>query len=192
MRVDELAPGLWRWTAGHPDWREDADWQREVGCIYYEAPDAVVLIDPLIPDGAHERERFLTALDADLARLGRPLALLETVSWHERSIPELAERYGATVGVPPAGVVEFPLGVADETGYWLPEHLAVVPGDTLLGDADGGLIVCPDSWLEGEDPAALRTALRALLDLPVERILLSHGEPVLSGGHAALAAALAT
>jgi hypothetical protein len=33
--------------------------------------------------------------------------------------------------------------------------------------------------------------MRPLLELPIERVLVSHGEPVLRGGHAALARALA-
>ena len=196
MDVVEIAPGLWRWTAAHPDWAEGADWPREVGCVYYEAPDAVVLIDPLVPDEPAERERFLAALDRDVERLGRPVAILLTVPWHDRGSAELAERYGSARGVPPGGVVEVPLGVAGETVYWLPEHLSVVPGDSLLGDGSGGVAICPDDWLDddfvaGHDPAALRAALRRLLDLPFERLLVSHGAPVLAGGHAALTRALA-
>ena len=54
MVVRELAPGLWRWTALHPEWTpeeaEDGEgWEREVGCIYLETPGHIVLIDPLIP-----------------------------------------------------------------------------------------------------------------------------------------------
>ena len=37
----------------------------------------------------------------------------------------------------------------------------------------------------------LRELLRPLLELPIERVLVSHGEPVLSGGRDALAEALA-
>ena len=37
----------------------------------------------------------------------------------------------------------------------------------------------------------LSDALRPLLDLPVEMVLVSHGEPVLSGGREAIACALA-
>ena len=55
MNVSELAPGLWRWTALHPDWKEGEGWEQEVGCVYYEAADATVLIDPLVPA---EQERF--------------------------------------------------------------------------------------------------------------------------------------
>ena len=40
---------------------------------------------------------------------------------------------------------------------------------------------------DGLDRAELRQALRPLLDLPVELVLASHGEPVLVDGHAALA-----
>jgi hypothetical protein len=33
------------------------------------------------------------------------------------------------------------------------------------------------------DQAGLAEALRPLLDLPVEAVIVSHGEPVLSDGH---------
>jgi hypothetical protein len=38
--------------------------------------------------------------------------------------------------------------------------------------------------------ADLATRLRPLLDLPIESVLVSHGEPVLTDGRAALADAL--
>ena len=38
--------------------------------------------------------------------------------------------------------------------------------------------------------AELRESLRPLLDLPVELVLVSHGEPVLENGREAIAAAL--
>jgi hypothetical protein len=70
----------------------------------------------------------------------------------------------------------------------------LVPGDRLLGDEAGGVRVCPDSWLgylkPGLTGAELRVTLQPLLDLPVERVLTSHGEPVLTGGREALARAL--
>ncbi len=53
----------------------------------------------------------------------------------------------------------------------------------------------PDSWLRylqsSLDRAQLRVLLRPLLDLPVERVLVPHGQPVLEGGRNALAAAAA-
>jgi glyoxylase-like metal-dependent hydrolase (beta-lactamase superfamily II) len=210
--VRELAPGLWRWTALHPDWTPEEDWEQEVGCVYLEAPSTVVLIDPLVPGEPQARETFLAHLDADVERNGKPVAILLTIFWHERSAAELSERYGATVwahegaarrietpvsnpflpgDVLPGGVIGIDGRRAFETIYWLPEQHTLVPGDSLLGDGEGGLQVAPEAWLSGTTRAELRLALRGLLDLPVERVLVTHGEPVLEDAAAALARALA-
>jgi glyoxylase-like metal-dependent hydrolase (beta-lactamase superfamily II) len=184
--VQEIASGLWRWTAPHPEWREGGGWEQEVGSVYYEAPDATVLIDPLVPP---ERERFFAALDRDVERRGLPVSILLTVEWHRRSSAELAERY-ATADTAPASVEAFAVPEVDETLWWLPEHGALVAGDVLVASASG-LAVCPDSWLdERSSPASLRAALRPLLELPVRRVLVSHGEPELENGRAALERAL--
>ena len=75
--------------------------------------------------------------------------------------------------------------------FWLPSQAAVVPGDLLLGDRAGGVRVLPDGWLgDAVTREAVTEALRPLLELPIERVLVSHGEPVLSGGRNALARAL--
>ena len=75
-----------------------------------------------------------------------------------------------------------------ETLYWLDGPRALVAGDVLMGDP---LRLCPDSWLPEElRGAPIRDSLRPLLDLPIERILTAHGEPVLSGGHDLLAGLL--
>jgi hypothetical protein len=51
--------------------------------------------------------------------------------------------------------------------------------------------MCPESWLPPKSGhTELAASLRPLLDLPVERVLVSHGDPVLAGGRDALAAAL--
>ena len=215
MDVLEIAPGFWRWTALHPDWTPDEGgpegWEQEVGCVYYEAPDAVVLIDPLVP--REDEERFFAALDRDVERAGRPVAVLLTVFWHRRSAREIVERYdGASlwahelaverigeqvtnpfaVGDPlPGGVEAFGTDRRDEVLYWIPEHGALVSGDVLLGADDGGVRLCPDSWLPEEVRGpAFRQSLRYLLDLPVQRVLVSHGRPVLADGYTALAQAL--
>src|SRR5258708_39655932 len=81
-----------------------------------------------------------------------------------------------------------------ETMFWLPEHRTLVPGDRILGAPGGGLTLCPESWLYWVrvDRAELRTLLKPLLDLPIERGLVSHGEPVLSRGTEALCRCLST
>ena len=43
MKAHRVAGGLWTWTAPHPSWDETYDWPEAVGCVYYEAPDAVVV-----------------------------------------------------------------------------------------------------------------------------------------------------
>ena len=73
---------------------------------------------------------------------------------------------------------------------WLPVPRALVPGDRLLGDEAGGVRLCPESWIEPDTTAGLRTALQPLRALDIELILVSHGEPVLSAGSRALARVL--
>ena len=188
MRVEQLADGLWRWTGLHPDWRPAEEWPEEVGCVYVEADDTVVLIDPLVPP--EDAERFWEALDRDVE--GKQVQILLTCEWHGRSAKEIAERYGGEVGgEPPRGLVPIEVPPVEETLWWIPAHGALVAGDVLLGDEQGGVRLCPDSWLEGRsDPDAIRGILGVLLDLPVERVLVSHGEPVLEDGREALVRAL--
>jgi glyoxylase-like metal-dependent hydrolase (beta-lactamase superfamily II) len=187
--VEEIADGLWRWTAPHPEWTPEQDWDRDVGCVYYEGPEAVVLIDPLVPEG--EEERFFRALDRDVEQAGKPVAVLLTVHWHRRSSEEIAARYDAS-REPPDSVEPVEIERADEHVFWLPEHRALVVGDVLLG-AEGGLRVCPVSWItrEPEYPPEFLASLRRLLEFPSERVIVSHGEPVLANGREALARALA-
>ena len=90
-----------------------------------------------------------------------------------------------------AEIVEGPAWV--EAIFYLEPWRALVVGDVLLGDG-GGLRV-PLSWFPKEEQDWARTGLkerlRALLDLDVDLVLVSHGEPVLERGHEALANALA-
>ncbi|MGH2995088.1 MAG: hypothetical protein ACRDON_04410 [Gaiellaceae bacterium] len=200
MNVLELAPGLWRWTAPHPDWEPSpapgspADWPRDVGCVFYEAPGAAVFIDPLLPPDPTPLWR---KLDQRVGQYERA-AVLTTIGFHRRSRDAFVERYGATTSrakrTLPEGVTSIPIRGAGETMFWLPGSRALVPGDRILGAADGGLRLCPESWLRylpsGMTQRELGRALRPLLELPVEMVLVSHGEPVLSGGREALASAL--
>ncbi len=207
MDVLKIAPGLWRWTGYHEEWKED------VGCVYCETDDGVLLIDPLVPP--EDADGFWKALDRDVRRLKVPVHVLVTVFWHTRSAAEMVERYDARLWAPtagkaavsrragdvtdpfspddriPGGLKAYRTARAAEVVYWIPKHSALVPGDVLLGDGTGGVRMCPESWLPASKTHPdLAASLRPLLDLPIERILVSHGEPVLRGGRAALAAAL--
>jgi hypothetical protein len=195
----EIVPGLFRWTAPHPEWNPQAepgssgDWEEGVGSVLYEMPDAVAIIDPLLP--CEDRPGFLDWLDRRIA--GRPVSVLTTIRWHRRDREELAERYSSTTSrarnaVPP-GVMPWPLRGAGEIVFWLPAAATVVPGDRLIGARDGRLELCPESWLSDVrvDRPGLAELLRPLVELPVERVLVSHGQPVLHDGRAALAHAIA-
>lgn len=190
----EIAPGLVHWTAPHPGWDPEgepggpADWPEQVGCTLY----GNVFIDPLVPDD------LWPALDQLIA--GREVVVLTTIRFHGRSRDAVLERYGGEnvrYDAPmPEGVEAFVVEGFGETVYWLPEPRALVPGDLLIGDGEGGIRMCPESWLRGYLPegarvAELREALGPLLELPAEHVLASHWSPVIGGGHAALERALA-
>ena len=192
VQLQEVARGLWRWTAPHPEWEppeaddSPADWARDVGCVAYTSEDSLILVDPLVVDDDY------AALD-ELAA-SKPTAILITIGFHTRSAAELTKRYDAS-STEPDGVETIEIPGAAETMVWIEEHRALVPGDRILGDRPPGLRMCPESWLrylDGYTREDLRRALRErLLELPVEMVLVSHGEPVLRDGRRELERALA-
>jgi hypothetical protein len=202
-RLRELRPGLWRWTARHPDAADDpvpespADWPPEVGCVACAADGTLVVVDPLVPPG--EEEPFWAGMDELVARHGPRVAVVTTLGWHRRSRAAFVERYGASTSrsraLLPAGVLPVPVRRGGEVMLWLDDHRALVPGDRLIGDGAGGLRMCPPSWLRylrtGITVEELRAALAPLRELPVEMVLVSHGEPVLRDGARAIERALA-
>ena len=193
MEVLRLAEGLWRWTAPHPNWENWPGREHEpsdVGCVYFEAEDATVLIDPLVPAG--EEERFFRHLDADVERRGLPVVILLTAEWHRRSTDEFAARYGARIGgVPPAAIDEIPIRGTDErqVAYFIRPHAALVVCEIFAVDVHGELRVCASPALARPDE--LEASLDRLMELPIERLLVSHGEPVLEGARARMVEALA-
>jgi glyoxylase-like metal-dependent hydrolase (beta-lactamase superfamily II) len=172
-----------------------------------------VLIDPLVPP--EDTAKFWKALDRDVKRQKGPVHVLITVFWHARSASAMRDRYDARIWAPsagktaiarrtggvtdtfapgdplPGGLEAYRTARAAEVVYWIPEHSALVPGDVLLADGKGGAKMCPESWLPAKKSQRdLAASLRPLLDLPVRRVLVSHGRPVLTGGGRALARAL--
>jgi glyoxylase-like metal-dependent hydrolase (beta-lactamase superfamily II) len=185
--VEEVAPGLRRWTAWHEEW------EQEVASVALDGGEGLTLFDPLDPP----------------AGLRRPDHVLLTVFWHGRSTRDLAAgRVWASsrsagplrnrgVNVTdvfragdelPAGIRAVQTARVNEVIFWLPDQRAVVVGDVLLGAGakpratQDPLRLCPERWLGKATHADLRATLRPLLELPVELVLTAHGEPVLSGG----------
>jgi hypothetical protein len=193
--VEEITPGLRRWTAWHDHWEED------VGSVAVDTDDGLVLIDPI------ETPRTL-----------EPDHILVTVYWHGRGTSEVDAKHvwastrsakpleNRGIGVTdafragddlPGGIQAFQTARSAEVVYWLPEPRAVVVGDVLLGAGakpratDDELRLCPERWLGKATHADLKESLRPLLDLPVDHVLVSHGRPVLHDGRRALAGLLA-
>jgi hypothetical protein len=206
--VGEVLDGLWRFEAPHPEWTEaeggDEGWEQNVAWWAIDSARGLILVDPLVFDWA--------ALDQLVDDHERCAAIIRTCHWHQRSIAEAATRYGADVWAkpPPAAVPRHPfdhpatngqeiLGAllafemerGDEIALWLPVQAALLFGDAMLRSAAGELRTCPDSWLQPNGgPARLRSLLGGLAELPVEHVLVSHGQPVLGNGLMSLQAAI--
>jgi len=199
--VQQLRPGLWRWTADHPEWDHAEHWGPEVASVYAELPDALAVVDPLVP--AAEDEAFWSAFDRDVERLGRPVFVLLTVHWHERSAATVLERYNAVLWRPEE-TVELPDGIepivvkgADwsEAMFFLEPFRALVVGDLLVGKGGEVEIELPVEWFPKAEQDWAREQLKPslrerLAGLPIELVLVSHGDPVLENGAAALRRAL--
>lgn len=86
----------------------------------------------------------------------------------------------------PFGIAAYPGREPNDLVLWVESVRAVVPGDTLADFGDGlGL----NEWLRGDARRdQIVAGLRPLLDLPVELVLPTHGEPT---DRPALARALA-
>jgi hypothetical protein len=185
----DVAPGLWIWRAEHPDWRPDQGWEPMVASTYVESGGEVAVIDPLSPPG--------TAGDV-WARLDErpPTVVVVTKPDHIRDVDVFVRRYNARAFGPnvfhqgdvprselewiepdmklPGGLVTVYDGRGrNETPVWLPEQRALVFADALTAP-DGELRVWETPWHEER---AL-PALRALLELEFEHVIVSHGEPV--------------
>jgi hypothetical protein len=171
--VQELAGGLWTWTGRHPDWNDDPSWGPDVRSYALRTNDGVILFDPIaVPD--------------ELDREGSVQVVL-TAEWHGRD----AEQLGLPIcgdDLPPE-VNAQPAFFPGERSLWIPAQNALVIGDSL---PDGAAM--PDAWLQSEWAKATREEynekLRPLVDLPVELLLPTHGDPVLDDAHRALTRAL--
>jgi glyoxylase-like metal-dependent hydrolase (beta-lactamase superfamily II) len=180
------------WLSPHPDWEPGEDWPQEVPVVRYETEDEVALIDPFPPP------------DGDFEPRGKPVKVLLTQPAHYRGTADFVERYGASVWVPPraewrkrpnpATTNELPRGIEaieldgepHQVLFWIREHATLVSGDVLSGRG-GRLHVFVD---EAErDP--LLASLERIADLPIERVIIPHGDPVPVEGAARIRAAVA-
>lgn len=203
MAIDahELAPGLTYWLAAHPEWEPSENWPEGVLCVCLEGSDEIVLIDPLVPRGTEVE--FWEWLDSKLARSAGSLRVLLTAPWHARDAGLVADRYSASIWARPAArwrgpalttTGELPVGVeallpagdTDQALFLLHDHETLVTGDVFSGT--GGRF---HVFFDEQNRRALLDWLPLLAGLPVTRVLIAHGEPVLTDGSARMRGAIA-
>jgi glyoxylase-like metal-dependent hydrolase (beta-lactamase superfamily II) len=187
--VVDVAPGLWIWRLRHPDWRPGLEWPETVTSTCVETGGEVALLDPLAPP--EDSSEFWSRLDA------RPPTLVVVLKPdHVRDVDAFVRRYGARAYGPslfwrddipetelepvdsgdelPGGLVALYDGRGrNETPLWLPERRALVFADALTAP-EGELRV----WDSVAHEKRALPALRELLELPFETVIVSHGEPV--------------
>jgi len=180
------------WFSPHPDWEPGEDWDEEVPVVRYETGEEVALIDPFLPPD--------DSFDPD----GRRVRVLLTQPAHYRGTTDFVERYGALVWVPrraawrkrpnPATTDELPPGVEaieldgepQQVVFFIRDHATLVTGDVLSGTG-GRLHV----FVDEADRDCLLPSLDALGDLPIERVIIPHGDLIHSEGAARIRAAVA-
>ena len=189
VELTDVAPGLWLWRQRYPDWRPEAGWEPVVSSTCVESGGEVAVLDPLVPaGGAAALWERLDARPPTLAVVLKPD--------HVRDVDAIVGRYACRAFGPwlfwrgnipatdlepiepgsvlPGGLVALHDGRGrNETPLWLPEQRTLVFADGLTAQGDGTLRVWATPQL-----ARARSALRELLELPFERVIVSHGEPV--------------
>jgi glyoxylase-like metal-dependent hydrolase (beta-lactamase superfamily II) len=199
--VREVRTGVWHWEARHPEWNERQWWGPLVSSYAIDDGARLVLFDPLAPP-------------AEIEQLAeeRETAIVLTCPWHRRDAQALANRYGASLYVPPPdegdpspvdgtvfregdrlpiGVGVFPGMEPNDLVLWVESHRALVAGDTLQDRGDGLQFLgeLANNVPEDVDTERILEGMQPLLALPVEVVLLTHGAPA---DGAALERALAT
>jgi hypothetical protein len=189
VEMRDVADGLWLWRQPHPAWEEGGDWEPEVASFAVESRGATLLLDPLAPppDARDVWQRI-----HELA----PEAVVVLKPDHIRDVDLFVRWYGARAfgpylfwrdDIPETDLEpvrpgqELPGGLravhdgrgAMETPLYLPEQRALVFADALTAPG-GELRVWYTPWHEER----VLPALRDLLGLPFEHVLVSHGDPV--------------
>ena len=184
----DLDEGLWIWRLAHPAWRPELDWPELVTSTCVESGGEVALLDALAPPQGSEVWERLEARPPTMVVVLKPD--------HIRDVDLFVRRYGARAFGPwlffrddlpetelepiepgselPGGLQALYDGRGrNETPLWLPEQKTLVFADGLTAP-EGELRV----WESPAHEERALPAMRALLELPFERVIVSHGEPV--------------
>ncbi len=120
-----MRPGLWHWTAPHPEWQSGEPWDQNVSSYAVDDGEHLLVFDPIAPPSE------LEALAAE-----RATAIVLTCPWHERDAQGLVERLGVPVHTPSPDTAEDLKRIYDFTapeGWVSPDVRWLVEGEA--GDA---------------------------------------------------------
>jgi hypothetical protein len=188
-QIIDLAPGLWVWRLEHPDWGPEVGWEPLVTSTCVESGGELALLDPLAPpEDATEIWARLDARPPTMAIVLKPdhvrdvdyfvrrhgLRAFGPDVFYRGDVPETELEWIGPGSELPGGLVALYDGRGrNETPIWVPERRALVFADALT-EREGQLLVWGTPWHEER----VLPALRALLELPFEHVVVSHGEPV--------------
>lgn len=195
--MQELAPGLWHWTARHP-------------CIHIEVSSHYleperVLIDAMVPPGGMDW----------LEEHGPPEHIVLSNRHHDRQSWSIHDEFGATVHCVrnglyelegrgpvepfdfedelPGGIIVHEIGAIcpDESALHIPKYRALACADGVVrfsGTDELGFV--PDDLMDDpeETKQHLLEAYGRMLELDFDLLLLAHGVPIARGGKEALRA----
>ena len=174
VELTDVAPGLWLWRQRYPHWRPEVGWEPVVTSTYMECGGEAAVLDARPPTLAvvlkpdHVRD-----VDAIVRRYGIP-AFGPWLFWRQ-NIPE-TELEPIQPGTRLPGGMEalYDGRGRGETPLWVPDQRTIVFADALTAQGDGTLRVWGTPW----HAERVLPALRDLLALPFERVIVSHGRPV--------------
>ena len=187
--VVDVTPGLWLWRREHPQWSPEEGWGPIVNSTCVETGGEIAILDALAPpygspawDRLDERPPTLAVVlkpdhvrDVDLFVRRYGIRAYGPDVFHRGDVPETELEWIGPGSELVGGMVALYDGRnRNETPLWIPQHATLVFADALMADGEGALRVCAVPWHEER----VLPALRALLELPFERVILAHGEPV--------------
>jgi hypothetical protein len=189
VELHDVTDGLWLWRQPHPAWSAGDDWEPEVTSVAVRSGGVSVVLDPLAPPPS-AREAW------DRIESFAPSVVVVLKPDHVRDVALFVRWYGARALGPylfwrddvpsvelepvrpgdelPGGLLALDDGRGQmETPLWLPEQRALVFADGMT--APGGVL---RAWGTPWHEERVLPALRALLELPFEHVVVAHGEPV--------------
>jgi len=188
-RIEEVLPGIRRWSAFSPAHRVELSSTAVCTASGWWIFDPIPVVNPeglwnepgsvagiILTNENHERDAAAWASRCHAHLWAAPEArlALPAVSRWLPAVPTLQEWY----------LIPLPGGPPGETAFFLPDRSLLILGDAVVNLPGRELEVLPDKYCQ--DPRQLRESLRHLP--PAEQALFAHGTPLIGQASARLTA----